>query len=47
MVDSTALDTAARYFDDQMIAPLRQSLIGRKLIAENPSCKATGSTTST
>ena len=42
MVDSTALDTAARYFDDQMIAPLRQSLIGRKLIAENPSCKGDG-----
>lgn len=42
MVDSTALDTAARYFDDALIEPLRQSLIGRKLIAENPSCKGDG-----
>jgi uncharacterized linocin/CFP29 family protein len=36
MVDSTALDTAARYFDNELINPLRQSLIGRKLVAENP-----------
>ncbi len=42
MVDSTALDTAARYFDNEIINPLRQVLIGRKLVAENPSVKGDG-----
>ena len=36
MTDQTALDTAARYFDNELIEPLRQALIGRKLVAENP-----------
>jgi uncharacterized linocin/CFP29 family protein len=38
----TALDVAARYFDNEIINPLRQVLIGRKLVAENPSVKGDG-----
>ena len=42
MVDTTALDVAARYFDNEIINPLRQVLIGRKLVAENPAVKGDG-----
>lgn len=41
---STALSKAGNYFDRQMIDPLRQTLIGRKLIAENPAVKGDGIT---
>lgn len=41
MVD-TALQLAARYFDKEMIEPLRQRLIGRKIVAKNPNIKGQG-----
>jgi len=38
----TALQTAARYFDKELIEPLRQQLIGRKLVNVNPNIKGAG-----
>lgn len=39
---TTALQLAARAIDQEMILPLRQQLIGRKLVAENPRVRGTG-----
>lgn len=41
-MSDTALQTAGRYFDSELIGPLRESIVGRKLIAENPTCKGDG-----
>lgn len=38
----TALQTAARYFDKELIEPLRQQLVGRKLVNVNPNIKGAG-----
>lgn len=38
----TALQLAARAIDQEMIMPLRQQLIGRKIVAENPRVRGTG-----
>jgi len=38
----TALETAARYFDKELVEPLRQQLIGRKLVSVNPHIKGAG-----
>jgi len=38
----TALQTAARYFDKELVEPLRQQLIGRKLVSVNPHIKGAG-----
>jgi len=38
----TALQVAARYIDSELIQPLRQQLIGRKLVSRNPSVKGPG-----
>jgi len=39
---TTALEKAATYFDTEIVAPLRQKTMGRKLITVKPKVKGSG-----